>query len=116
MTAGASKAAPTTIQQPALAPSPQPRPAPTGRALPPNLDAQGGQNWTPIRGQIWAPIDKEVKLRIEPTRRYAGRQSPETSDDFRLADGRLLWYAFLNDPNALVMAATDANRARGELR
>src|SRR5438093_9733919 len=57
MTAGASKAAPTTIQQPALAPSPQPRPAPTGRALPPNLAAQGGQNWTPIRGQIWAPID-----------------------------------------------------------
>jgi len=33
-----------------------------------------------------------------------------------LVDGRPLWYAFLNDPNALVMAATDANRARGELR
>src|SRR5213080_2095425 len=59
MTAGASKAAPTMIQQPAPAPSPQPRPAPTGRALPPNLAAQGGQNWTPIRGQIWAPIDRQ---------------------------------------------------------
>src|SRR5580704_4409169 len=57
MTAGASKAAPTTIQQPALAPSPPPRPAPTGRALPLGLAAQGGQNWTPIRGHIWGPID-----------------------------------------------------------
>ncbi len=57
-----------------------------------------------------------VKLRIGPTYRYAGRQSLETSDDFRLVDGRPLWYAFLNDPNALVMAATDADRARGELR
>src|SRR5580704_11900108 len=61
MTAGASKAAPTTIQQPALAPSPPPRPAPTGRALPLGLAAQGGQNWTPIRGQIWAPIDNPSK-------------------------------------------------------
>ena len=40
------------------APSPQPRPAPTARALPPNPAAQGGQNWTPIKGQIWAPIDR----------------------------------------------------------
>ncbi len=61
-------------------------------------------------------LGRKVKLRIEHTPRYAGRQSPETSDDFRLADGRPLWYAFLNDPNALVMAATDANRARSELR
>src|SRR6516165_3241817 len=40
---GASKAAPTIILQPALARSPQPRPAPTARALPPGLVAQGGK-------------------------------------------------------------------------
>ena len=43
---------PTITRPPALAPPPQPRPAPTGRALPPKPVAQGGQNWTPIRGQI----------------------------------------------------------------
>src|SRR5262252_8327181 len=57
MTAGASRAAPTIAQQPALAPPPQPPPAPTARALPPGLVEQGGQNWTPIRGQICKPID-----------------------------------------------------------
>src|SRR5262249_47694373 len=57
MTAGASRAAPTIAPQPALAPSPQPRPAPTARALPPGLVEQGGQNWTPIGGQICKPID-----------------------------------------------------------
>src|SRR6476619_2277532 len=57
MTAGASKAEPTITRQPALAPSPQPRPAPTARSLPPKHAATGGQNWTPIRGQIWKPID-----------------------------------------------------------
>src|ERR1700733_2184080 len=57
MTVGASRAGPTITRQPALAPSPQPRPAPTARALPPKLVAQGGQNWTPIEGQIWKPID-----------------------------------------------------------
>jgi hypothetical protein len=35
---------------------------------------------------------------------------------FRLADGRPLWYTLLNDPNALVMDAADADRARGGLR
>ena len=48
---GDSKAA-TTITQPALVTSPQSRPAPTRRALPPKPAAQRGQNWTPIRGQI----------------------------------------------------------------
>src|SRR5262249_44042661 len=57
-TAGASRAAPTIKTQPALAPSPQPRPAPTARALPPELVAREGQNWTPITGQIWKPIDR----------------------------------------------------------
>src|SRR5262249_26409054 len=60
MTAGASRAAPTITQQPALAPSPQPRPAPTARALPSGLVAQGGQNCTPIRGQICKPIDTDA--------------------------------------------------------
>jgi hypothetical protein len=50
-TAGGSKAE-TTIKQPALASVPQPRPAPTRRALPAKPDAQRGQNWTPMRGQI----------------------------------------------------------------
>src|SRR5205823_6568578 len=84
MTAGASKAAPTTIQQPALVPSPQPRPAPTGRALPPNLAAQGGQNWTPIRGQIWAPIDNSAtRTRItlaSRTIRHSSQHIEKTHD------------------------------------
>ena len=50
-TAGDLKAA-MTITRPALATSPQSRPAPTRRALPPKPAAQRGQNWTPIRGQI----------------------------------------------------------------
>src|SRR6266702_2737868 len=50
MTAGASKAA-TTITQPALATSPQSRPAPTRRALPPKLVDQRGQN---IAGRMTA--------------------------------------------------------------
>ena len=37
---------------PALTPSPQPRPAPTARALPPGLAAQGGQNWKPMWGAL----------------------------------------------------------------
>jgi hypothetical protein len=57
MTVRARRSSLTRAQQPALAPSPQPWPAPTARALPPKTLAQGGQNWTPIRGQIWKPID-----------------------------------------------------------
>ena len=34
-----------------LAPPPQPRAASSVRALQPNPENQGGQNWTPIRGQ-----------------------------------------------------------------
>src|SRR5215469_11921927 len=56
MTVGDSKAA-TTIKRPALVSSPLSRPAPTSRALPPKPAAQRGQNWKPIRGQIWEPID-----------------------------------------------------------
>src|SRR4051812_25437885 len=52
----------TITLQPALAPSPQPRPAPTARALPPEPVAQKGQNWTPIGGQIWKPIDTRTSL------------------------------------------------------
>src|SRR3974390_3731181 len=57
MIVGASKTEPTITRKPALAPSPQPRPAPTVRALPPEPVAQRGQNWTPIGGQSWKPID-----------------------------------------------------------
>ena len=49
-------------------PSPQPRPAPTARALPPEPVAQEGQNWTPIGGQIWKPIDKKGANRIGASR------------------------------------------------
>src|SRR6267378_8616701 len=45
------------IKQPALAPSPQPRPAPTVRALPVELAAQRGPFWMPIRGPNPTPID-----------------------------------------------------------
>ena len=31
--------------------------SPSARALPPNHVARGGQNWTPIGGQIWKPFD-----------------------------------------------------------
>src|SRR5277367_5535761 len=58
MTAGASRVELKITRQPVLAPSPQPRPAPTARALPPKHAGKGGQNWTPIGGQIWKPIDK----------------------------------------------------------
>ena len=42
---------------PALAPSPQPRPAPTGRALIAQSVERWGPSWMPIRGPVWAPID-----------------------------------------------------------
>src|SRR5277367_1666571 len=57
MTAGASRVELKITRQPVLAPSPQPRPAPTARALPPKHAGKGGQNWTPIGGQICKPID-----------------------------------------------------------
>jgi len=37
-------------------------------------------------------------------------------DEFRLADGRPLWYVLLNDPDVLVINAANADKARGELR
>src|SRR5882762_5669641 len=56
MTVGDSKAA-MMIKHPALAPSPQPRPAPTVRALPAELAVQRGPSWMPIRGPNPTPID-----------------------------------------------------------
>src|SRR5476649_426118 len=56
MTVGDSKAA-MMIKHPALAPSPQPRPAPTVRALPVELAVQRGPFWMPIRGPNPTPID-----------------------------------------------------------
>ena len=50
--AGASKAA-TTIKQPALAPSPQPRPAPTGQALPPcRVESKEARKWLDNKPQL----------------------------------------------------------------
>src|SRR5437868_548090 len=57
MTAGGSRAATTITRQPALAPSPQPRPAPTGRALIAQNVGRGGPFWMPIRGPDQTPID-----------------------------------------------------------
>jgi hypothetical protein len=37
-------------------------------------------------------------------------------DDLRLADGRPLWHALLDDPNVLVMRPADERRARVLLR
>ena len=48
------------IKQPALALSPQPRPAPTARALPLKLVDQRGPFWVPIRGPIPTPIDSQT--------------------------------------------------------
>ena len=63
-----------------------------------------------------SPMRPKEKLWIEPTQRYEAHRFLETSDDFRLADGRPLSHALLTDPNALVLKAHDANRARGDLR
>src|SRR5215212_10130284 len=57
MTVGGSKAATTITHKPALAPSPQPRPAPTVRALPSAPATLRGPFWMPIRGPIPTPID-----------------------------------------------------------
>src|SRR5436853_3154221 len=62
MTVGASKAATTIRHKPALAPSLQPRPAPTARALPSELVAQRGPFWMPIRGPDPTPIDTAPSL------------------------------------------------------
>jgi hypothetical protein len=60
--------------------------------------------------------ESKERLWIKPEHRHEYRQFRESSDDFRLADRRPLWYALLNDPNILVMDAADADKARGELR
>src|SRR3954468_20932418 len=60
MTVGASKAATTITHKPPLAPSPQSRPAPTARALPPKPAAQRGPFWMPIRGPDPTPIDNRL--------------------------------------------------------
>jgi hypothetical protein len=56
------------------------------------------------------------KLWVETKYRYDAHLFPESSDDFRLADGRPLWHALLPDPNVLVLNAAEANRARSQLR
>jgi hypothetical protein len=59
---------------------------------------------------------QKEKLWVESKHRYDAHQFLESSDEFRLADGRPLWYALLDDPNVLVMDAANANSARGKLR
>src|SRR5712672_2362671 len=79
MTAGDSRAELTINRQPALAPSPQPRPAPTARALPSEPVARGGQSWTPIdtsvtllaraRNHMRPPAEyKRLMIGLEPER------------------------------------------------
>ena len=53
----ASRAEPKITRQPALAPSPQPRPAPTGRTLIVRNAKRGGPPWMPIWGPDRTPID-----------------------------------------------------------
>jgi hypothetical protein len=60
-------------------------------------------------------MSQREKLWIEPKHRY-DYEFAESSDDFRLADGRPLWHALLEDPNVLVMNAAEANEAKGLLR
>src|ERR1700688_1613623 len=72
MTAGVSRAATTITRQPALAPSPQPRPAPTGRALIAQNVRRGGPFWTPIRGPDRMPTDTAAPL----ARRQPGDRAP----------------------------------------
>src|SRR4051812_37087821 len=57
MTVGASKAATTITHKPALAPSPQLRPAPTARALRAEPAAQRGPFGMPTRGPNPTAID-----------------------------------------------------------
>src|SRR5258708_30063889 len=64
------------IKQPALAPSPQPRPAPTVRALPAELAAQRGPFCMPIRGPNPTPIDTRQQF-IQSM----GRMSCDTGED-----------------------------------
>src|SRR6476646_9697458 len=99
MTAGASKAEPTITRQPALAPSPQPRPAPTARSLPPKHAATGGQNCTPIGGQIWKPIDNFGRFcRFCRILHELERRCPDYIDpadwEGALADGRVFLSAW----------------------
>jgi hypothetical protein len=58
-----SKAELTINRQPALDPSPQPRPAPTGRALIAQNAKRRGPCWMPIGGPDWTPIDRHIGLR-----------------------------------------------------
>jgi hypothetical protein len=60
-------------------------------------------------------MSQREKLWIESKHRYA-HEFAESGDDFRLADGRPLWHAFLENPDVLVMIAAEANEAKGKLR
>ena len=55
--AGASRVELAITRQPALAPSPQPRAAPTGQALIARNVGRGGPYWMPIGGPDRTPLD-----------------------------------------------------------
>jgi hypothetical protein len=57
--AGASRVELAITRQPALAPSPQPRAAPTGQALIARNVGRGGPYWMPIGGPDRTPLDKK---------------------------------------------------------
>src|SRR3982074_2417231 len=81
MTVGDSKAA-MMIKHPALAPSPQPRPAPTVRALPAELAVQRGPFWMPIRGPNPTPIDSlDLAFLIDAEDKGSVRRGQVKADD-----------------------------------
>src|SRR5664279_1759757 len=103
MTPGASKAA-MMIIQPALAPSPQPRPAPTVRALPAELAVQRGPFCMPIRGPNPTPIDKYDTERCLLSDRGFSQpieDGPHMAFSFNLCSTAFIDYIFA-DPAALV--------------
>jgi hypothetical protein len=76
---GASRAAPKITRQPALAPSPQPRPASKGRTLIVRSANRGGPFWMPIR----VPIER----RLTSGRWRPGRSRNDTSKPRRGREG-----------------------------
>src|SRR3954454_17287505 len=83
------------FKQPALAPSPQPRPAPTTRALPAEHADQRGPFWMPIGGPSQTPIDRRALLfdvggsitTIDDLTRSSGGRRRPNSPSLAIRDG-----------------------------